>query len=73
MMCLPQSFLQHGDIIDIPRKKHFLAVNKLVGKIQLNSNMDESEIFNEIRSVFCVPMGYCEDKYFNLLEVIPEA
>ncbi len=71
IVCIPHSFLQHGDIVEIPRKKHirhFLAVNKLVGKIQLNSNMDESEIFNEVRSVFRVPMGYCDNFKFKILQ-----
>ena len=71
ILCLPHSFLQRGDIIQIPCKKnirHFLAVNKLVEKIQLQSNLDESEIFNEIRSVFRVPMGYCDDFKFKILQ-----
>lgn len=69
IMCLPQSFLR--DIISIPKKKnvrHFLAANKLVGKIQLRSNMDETEIFQEIRSVFHVPMRYSEDFNFKILQ-----
>ena len=71
IVCLPHNFVKHGDIIDIPRKKHirhYLAVNKLVGKIQLNSNMTESDIFNEIRSVFRVPMGYSEYFRFKILQ-----
>ena len=71
IMCLPHSFLKRGDVINIPRKKnvrHFLAANKLVGRIQLNSNMDELDIFKEIRSVFRVPMGYCEDFKFKILQ-----
>ena len=59
IMCLPKCFAKQKDLIGVPRKKsvrHFLAVNKLVGKIQLKSSMSDSEIFDEIRSVFRVPM-----------------
>ena len=49
IVCLPKWFAKRGDVIKIPRKKpmrHFLAVNKLLGKIQLNSSMGEDEIFD---------------------------
>ena len=55
IVCLPMWFAKEGDLIKIPRKKpvrRFLAVNKLLGKIQLRSTMGEAEIFEEIRSVF---------------------
>ena len=37
--------------------RKMLAINKLVGKIQLTSGMTQSEIYEEVRSVFRVPMG----------------
>ena len=42
--------------------------NKLVGKIQLQSDMSEAQIFNEKRSVFRSPMG-CDDEFsFTILQ-----
>ena len=42
--------------------------NKLLGKIQLQSDMSEAQIFNEIRSVFQSPMG-CNDEFsFTILQ-----
>ena len=51
-----------------PEKSHFLAVNKLLGKIQLNSSMGEDEIFDEIRSVFHVPMDGDSGFPFKILQ-----
>ena len=48
--------------------KHFLTVNKLLGKIQLNSSMGEDEIFDEIRSVFHVPMHGDSGFLFKILQ-----
>lgn len=65
IVCLPRSFTKHG-IIDIPRKKsvrQLLAINKLVGKIQIDSAMSQSDIFREVRSVFSAPMG--GDNFFQ--------
>ena len=45
--------------IKIPRKpqdREYLAKNHLIGKIRLNSSMNEDQIFQEIRSVFAIPM-----------------
>ena len=57
--------------IRIPRNKkdrEYLVANKLVGKIQLQSDMSEAQIFNEIRSVFRSPMG-CDDEFsFTILQ-----
>ena len=47
----------------IPRKKEFFASNKLIGKIRLKSTMTESDIMDEIRSVFRKPMN--EDLLFR--------
>lgn len=59
IICLQRSFARHGNLIDIPRKKNVrrkLAINKLVGKIQLNSAMEEADVYQEICSVFHTPM-----------------
>lgn len=71
IICLPRWFGKEGELIQIPRKRadrHFLAVNKLVGKIQLNSCMTESDIFDEIRSVFAGPMAGNEIFVFKILQ-----
>ena len=71
IICLPKWFTSEGELISIPRKKsvkHFLAVNKLVGKIQFTSQMDEGEISDEIRSVFRVPMDNNVDFRFKVLQ-----
>lgn len=49
IVCLPKWFGK--ELIHIPRKKavrHLLAKNKLVGKVQLKSHMNEEKIFMEI-------------------------
>lgn len=59
IICLPRSFVKQGNLIDIPRKRSVrqaLAINKLVGKIQLDSAMSQADIFHEVRSVFRTPM-----------------
>lgn len=70
--CLPKRFAKKEDaLIPIPRKREirqFLAVNKLVGKIQLKSNMDEKEMFREIRSVFRGPMDEDSSFPFSILQ-----
>ena len=71
IVCLPKQFDKQEDLIKIPRKRdvrHLLAVNKLVGKIQLRSNMEESDIFDEIRSVFRVPMDNDDGFQFQILQ-----
>lgn len=58
IVCLRKWFGK--ELIHIPRKKavwHLLAKNKLVGKVQLKSHMNEEKNFMEICSVFCGPMG----------------
>ena len=45
-----------------------MASNKLIGKIQLNSGMEEPDIFNEIRSVFRGPMDGDELFQFRILQ-----
>lgn len=66
-----QSFISEAGRIRIPRNKRdreYLVANKLVGKIQLQSDMSEAQIFNEIQSVFQYPMG-CNDEFsFTILQ-----
>ena len=60
IICLPKSHLGKDGLVRIPRKKSlrdYLAMNKLVGKIRLTSDMSEGAIFREIRSVFEGPMA----------------
>ncbi len=59
IMCLPKSLVEIGGLIKIPRKRRirdFLATNCLIGKVRLTSAMSESEVMDEIRSVFEEPM-----------------
>ncbi len=66
IMCLPKSLVEIGGLIKIPRKRKvrdFLATNCLIGKIRLTSTMSESDVMNEIRSVFEEPMD--DDKLFR--------
>ena len=60
IICLPKSQLGKDGLVRIPRKKSlrdYLAMNKLVGKIRLTSDMNERAIFREILSVFESPMA----------------
>lgn len=54
IMCLPQSYLDACDKnIGVPRKKRCIFANMgLIGKIHLESNWNEDELFDEVRSVF---------------------
>lgn len=60
IVCLPSCYPQYfgsGRGIAIPRKKRsVLAANGLIGKIHLESDWSEDEVFAEIRSVFSDPM-----------------
>lgn len=56
IICLPKSSVDEDGLIKIPRKREFLASNKLIGKIRLKSSMSECAIMDEIRSVFRKPM-----------------
>ena len=71
IVCLPKSFGEQSDLIKIPKKKsvrEFLAINKLIGKIQLNSAMREEEIFAEIRASFRRPMNEDDSFRFKILQ-----
>ena len=48
--------------------RRMLAVNKLVGKIQLHSGMEQEEIYEEICSVFSTPMGGADQFLFKILQ-----
>ena len=54
--------------VTIPRYREELASNGLIGKIRLYSSMTESEIFDEIRSVFRGPMSDNIDFRFTILQ-----
>ena len=45
-----------------------LTVNKLIGKIQLHSGMEQEEIYEEICSVFSTPMGGADRFLFKILQ-----
>ena len=71
IICLPKSFVQRGGLTQLPRKKDdwkLLVANKLIGKVRLRSNMNEGEIFQEVRSVFRSPMGYNDQFQFTILQ-----
>ena len=67
IVCLPNSFLIDGRV-PIPRNREELASNGLIGKIRLYSSMNETEIFEEIRSVFRGPMNDNQDFRFTILQ-----
>ena len=71
IICLPKSELGKDGLVRIPRKKSmrdFLAMNKLIGKIRLTSDMSEGAIFREIRSVFEGPMDGNPNFPFKILQ-----
>lgn len=71
IICLPKSYVQCDGFIQIPRKKDdrkFLVANKLIGKVRLRSDMEQDEIFDEIRSVFKSPMNYNDNFRFIILQ-----
>ena len=69
IMCLPNELCRKGEIV-IPRGRYRsdLAACGLTGKLKLNSHMSESDIYNEIRSVFSVPMKDDENFRFDILQ-----
>lgn len=46
----------------------FLVANKLIGKVRLRSDMEQDEIFDEIRSIFKSPMSYNDNFRFIILQ-----
>ena len=70
IICLPKSQRGKDGLVRIPRKKSmrdYLAMNKLIGKIRLTSDMSEGAIFREIRSVFEGPMDSDPNFPFKIL------
>ena len=69
IMCIPRSFA-NGNDITIPRGqiRSSLATRGLSGKLRLNTNMTEEEIFSEIRSVFSKVMNNDEKFKFEILQ-----
>ena len=68
---MPKSKLGKDGLVRIPRQKSmrdYLAMNKLIGKIRLTSDMSEPAIFEEIRSVFEGPMGGNVNFPFKILQ-----
>lgn len=57
IVCLPPSYY-HSSCIAIPRGRNtaLLASSNLIGKVRLDSSMDEEEIRRKICSVFEGPM-----------------
>lgn len=57
--------------VKIPRSSaslEFICRNNLKGKIRLTSSMNESEIMDEIRSVFKKPFAYDDQFPFDILQ-----
>ena len=71
IICLPKSISTQDGLIKIPRKisvRNHLAMNHLIGKIRLTSDMSERAIMREVRSVFDVPMGCSPSFPFKILQ-----
>ena len=70
IICLPAAYNNFGTI-KIPRGvevREFLGKNGLIGKVCLASSMNEDELFDEIQSVFRVPMGHDPQFRFKVLQ-----
>ena len=68
-MCIPKDYSNGNDVV-IPRGQFRanLASEGLAGKIRLNSNMTEDEIFAEFRSVFAKAMKNKDNFQFEILQ-----
>ena len=71
IICLPKFYAADGaTTLKIPRSaSEFLAKNGLIGKIRLSSDMNETEIFHEIRSVFNDAMDGNQKFRFKILQI----
>ena len=73
MICLPACYLElfnSNGVMPIPRKKKdVLASFGLIRKIHLESTWSDSEVLDEIRSVFEDAMGKDDSFPFNFLQV----
>ena len=74
IVCLPFSYPKCCGTptsgIAIPRKKRsILAAHGLIGKVHLESDWSEDDVFSEIRSVFSEPMGSDTAFPFDILQL----
>ena len=74
IVCLPLCYSKYCSTpssgIAIPRKKkHILAAQGLLGKVHLESDWSENDVFSEIRSVFSKPMGNDAMFPFDILQL----
>ena len=67
IICLPKECCK-SNIIHIPRNRECLSKDGLIGRIRLTSDMSEDDIFDEIRSVFRIPMAGADRFSFNVLQ-----
>ena len=69
-MCLPFNYPDEPGVFPFPRGKVRSSLGRqgLIGKIHLDSEMSQSEIFREIRSVFKAPFGEDEEFPFKILQ-----
>ena len=74
IVCLPACYTKYCSTptsgIAIPRKKKsILAAQGLIGKVHRESDWNEDDVFNEIRSVFSEPMGDDAAFTFDILQL----
>ena len=70
IVCLPNSLMEKNKYIPFPRGKTraLLACNGLIGKLHISSEMSESDVFGEMRSVFKGAMQGDPNFPFKLLQ-----
>ena len=70
IICLPHTLIKDNSVISIPcgHNRSISAAKGLTGKVRFNSNMAESELMAEIRSVFRGLMGEENDFPFHILQ-----
>lgn len=70
IVCLPLNYPEEPGVFPFPRGKVRSSLGRqgLIGKIHLDSEMSEREIFQEIRSVFKVPFREDEQFPFKILQ-----
>ena len=69
IVCLTKKFMQSNGTVKIPRlvsNIEYLCRNGLKGKIRLTSDMNETEIMDEIRSVF--KSAFVSNDQFQILQ-----
>ena len=72
IICFPKDYITNPQEVSIPRGKGRIELAKigLVGKIRLDSSMDETNIREEICSVFSEQMQYDTQFPFKILHAI---